>query len=263
MNIPAEIEPVLTDWQIQIREIIDLDRIDSVYIGGGIALGEFTPAWSDIDLCCLMVRPVQASESDDLAELHNRLEKTYLQDRESDWNSQSLMDAIYVPVEMVKDVGCHGTYFSVRTGSSMWVSRNISGFARMIMTDHPLCWYGEQTAFNPPRPSDLAKQTGMIIERLLSPPPDRLGKASWIVLKLCDAARTIAFWRDHTLLPKSAALRHEIEKGSQFSAAYQLALDCRDRDTRFARSHTADLQKHFEATRLGAAQVLQDLLARE
>ena len=69
--------------------------------------------------------------------------------------------------------------------------------------------------------------------------------AIWLAGMLHWAARSLVFWRDGTMLSKSASLEHEIARGSSFADAFQLALQIRREGSAVAARHHSELERYY------------------
>ncbi len=70
--------------------------------------------------------------------------------------------------------------------------------------------------------------------------------SAWLAGMAHWAARCLIFWRDGKMLAKSAALRHEIDRGSAFADAFQLALMVRTEGRGAAEQYRTQLLRHLE-----------------
>src|SRR5262245_36325848 len=72
MNLPQDVTGMLEALLPGIRNVLG-DNLVGIYLRGSLALGDFIPATSDIDVLVVTMRPVGDAEFGALADLHARL----------------------------------------------------------------------------------------------------------------------------------------------------------------------------------------------
>ena len=77
MNLPQDVTAMLDALRSGIQEALG-DNLVGVYLRGSLALGDFIPATSDIDVLAVTARPVGDEEFATLADLHARLSASSL-----------------------------------------------------------------------------------------------------------------------------------------------------------------------------------------
>jgi hypothetical protein len=75
-RVPLVIQPLIESYTVQLSECLP-GILNSFYMVGSIALGEFNPLYSDIDFVALVTRSMTAQEIQVLRELHRSLEQCF------------------------------------------------------------------------------------------------------------------------------------------------------------------------------------------
>ena len=262
MSLPKEVKSVLAQWLPSVLEELD-SKIRSVFIGGGVALGDFAPASSDIDTYVVLSTPLLKEDSLLIDRIHDELKERFIHQRIGGWQSDELMQVEYFPIGLAEDAEGEWLYYSVRIKHSMWVNKNISPFSRYIVAEYGIHYYGEPVSFARPTREKLLHQLNRQVESWLSPPSERLNQDYWMTLQICLIARSIVFLRHGLVLSKTAALKHEIDANSPFVEAYQMALFYRENGPVWGRNHLVEIRNSFNTVRVIAANLVRQLIDAE
>ncbi|MGQ0513017.1 nucleotidyltransferase domain-containing protein, partial [Bacillus sp. D-CC] len=87
--LPKEVEQLMEQYIVGLKEIFLDEKIVGVYIYGSIALGAFHAETSDVDFVTVISDPVNEAEKQQLVELHKKLSGSTLGKR---------MDGMYIPL---------------------------------------------------------------------------------------------------------------------------------------------------------------------
>jgi hypothetical protein len=258
-NLPPEARILLDGWLPRVREALQ-KSLRSVYLGGGLALGDFAPGWSDVDVCVVLEREIAPAEAGRIAAVHDEIYEQFLKRREGGWRSGQAVEGGYVPRRVCgapeASARCLRVWGSVR---EVEVGEPISPFDRLVLSRHGLRLEGEEVAFAPPRRERLRDQLEEDLRALEDEEIRERASPIWLAGTLMAVARSIVFWRDGDLLGKTPALRREIGAGSPFADAFRAALACRVAGSATAASREQKLRFAFRGAAGPAAALLRSL----
>ncbi|MHC4472724.1 MAG: nucleotidyltransferase domain-containing protein [Planctomycetota bacterium] len=257
-DLPDPVRKALAAWCSVIEDHLG-DRVAATLLHGGMALGEFAPGWSDVDVCVALRGEVPGDEAARLgralADLHDR----FVQEGEAGWASGQFVEG---PLLLREDLAAPPAPPRPRwVASAEGLVREEGGglrpFDRYQLARFGRLLSGEPVPVAPPSREDLRVQLREDLRALDEPPPDR---PIWLAAMLHWMARSLAFWRDGEFLTKTAALEREIEAGSRFSDAFRLALDLRQRGSAACAAHLDALRAAFRDTAPAVASNLRERL---
>lgn len=87
--LPTEVQQLMEQYTVELKEIFLDEKIVEVYIYGSIALGAFHVETSDVDFVTVISDSVNEAEKQQLVELHKKLSGSTLGNR---------MDGMYIPL---------------------------------------------------------------------------------------------------------------------------------------------------------------------
>lgn len=243
-TIPSEVVTILEWWTPRITTILRA-KLRSLTLFGSVTLGDFMPGWSDVDVCVVVGEPVTAIEHIQIERMHAVMRDRFIHYQAGGWQSGQAIEAVYLPTGV----------------ETPWtVTQSIPPFDRYLLAHAGIRIAGERVAFAPPTRNELVAQTQQELWPLIEPAEGCLEDPIWLAGMLQWLARTIAFWRDGTLLSKTVALQREIAAGSPFTDAYALTLRLRREGSAAAHAHYTELREAFCATAPPAAGLLSQLV---
>jgi hypothetical protein len=92
MDARLDQAPVVASFAQAVRSVVD---VIAFYAGGSLAMGDFRPGVSDLDLAAVMVRPLDDEACEHLRELHEVTQR--------DEPSAAKLHCAYVPVDEIAD----------------------------------------------------------------------------------------------------------------------------------------------------------------
>ncbi len=256
-HIPPVVAHILDWWLPEIQSCLG-HRLRSVMLHGSVTLDDFMPRWSDVDVCVVLTTPITQGEAQVIGTIHDQMRHRFIDEGEGSWESGQAVEGCYIPADLAANVVLQMPCYSAGGSTRKWaVCHPVSPFDRYILAHfgHPVA--GERVMFTPPSMQDLASQTEQDLGPLRTWSDDLEQSAIWMAGMLHWIARSLVFWREGTMLSKSGALRHEIQRGSAFASAFHLALEIREAGSATAASHYADLRRHFGQTARPAAREVE------
>ena len=254
-NLPKEVDSLLTWWLPRVKQILGT-KLRCVKIGGSVALGDFSPLSSDVDVYVVVSKTLSDDESREVGRVHDVMRECFIEQCEGGWRSHELMEAHYMPYELAGETTTAMRYFSVRTNSALWGEWRLSPFSRYVAARYGLHYCGEHLALAQPDRRGLIEQILRQTRSWESPSDRRLSDAAWMAGQIQLMARSITFLRDGSVLSKTVALRREIDSGSPFAAAYETALLFREHGLAWADQHLERIREGFESIRLAASRIV-------
>ena len=262
--MPKEAAAVLEWWLPRAQEIL-ARKLHSVMLYGSVCLDGFEPAWSDVDMCTVVLEPVTEDDAAALNRVHEDMEARFIQQGQGGWRSTQILEGEYIPAELVTEPGAAGMCYIATTGHrERRACTPLSAFYRYMLAHHGLCYAGERVAFAPPSREALLREARELMltgsRALLR--PDHADAASAISMTgvIQDIARTAVFWRDGEMLSKGAALEREIANRGPFADAYRLALQLRKAGSATCDDHRTEVRAKFLDIVGPAASMLDGLL---
>lgn len=227
-EIPPVVRTLLEWWQPRVRDVLG-DKIASMALHGSVALGDFAPRWSDVDVCVVLRGALSAGEESRLERISADMDARFIERGADRWVSGQAVEAAYVEEQMVAvpDDGPPPP------------------FDRLVLSRFSLELCGGPAAFAPPTPPQLRSQLRSDLGDLRAPIEER--SAIWLAGTLAWIARSLVFWRDGELVSKGIALEREIAAGSTFADAFRLGLAVRQAGSRRAAEHDSELRAAFAA----------------
>ena len=256
-HISTDVRQILVWWLSGVRACLG-EKLRTVMLHGSVALDDFCPRWSDVDVCVLLESPITPEEGDVVGALHDELERCFIGGGDGSWESGQAVEGSYIPVALATDPSLAMPCYTAGGTTRRWaVEHPISPFDRYILAHFGFPFVGDHVSFIPPDADDLIEQTDRELEGLRGWNENSSQSAIWMAGMLHWTARSLVFWRDDRMLSKSAALRHEIERGSEFASAFALALDIRRTGSATAADHTQELQRRFTEVARPAAREIE------
>ena len=236
METPDEAREILGWWLPRITSILGANLIN-VTLHGSVTLQDYNPAWSDIDVCVVVDKPVSENTGRQIGLIHDRMRATYLDS--GTWRSGQVIEGYYIPLEMAGDKNlCNSCYIAGGTTRKWAVCNPVMPFDRYMLAHFGKACVGETVFFAGPAEEDL-KQQCMDDLKHVRVYEDQ--SAIWLAGMLHWLARSLVFWRDGQMLSKSAALQREIDSNSRYREAFKLALALRRAGSTVAGEHFAEL----------------------
>ncbi len=259
IRIPKAVGSLMEYWLLRVRPVVAA-KLQAVYLGGGVALGDFAPKWSDLNTCVVLAAPLTPDEAQQLTALHGELEKLFVERRTSDWQSWRGIACTFLPRQAAGDAESSASCYSIREGSGRWCMRRaLPAFERYVLSRRGILWMGEDVDFAPPRREELALETRAEMEML-----ERLGGGKRGALALACAvqnlARSLSFWRAKRLISKTEALEAASVEGRPFAAEFGFALALREQGIVGINAHNEVLRQNFDALASAGARELESLL---
>ena len=255
MRIPAPARQIVERWTREVRDALS-DALVGVQIGGSLALDDFQPGWSDVDLFAVLARPASASDVERIRRIHAALCRDFVDAGRGGWESGQAVECVFLTREMATEPDLRGVCcVAGDNGAERVEDWALLPFDRHVLARFGRHLCGERTAFAPSRPEDLRAQTASGVAQL---DPARADRESpiWLASVLHWLARSIVFWRDGEALSKTAALDREIARDSPFAQEFELARSIRRQGSRTATGHEAELRRAFRDVASRAADQL-------
>jgi predicted nucleotidyltransferase len=254
-RIPRAARPALAAWVGEMLAILGGDA-SSVLLLGGLALGDFAPRWSDLDVCVVARRLPDDRALARLDEVHRRLVGRFVEGGEGGWASSQFVEGVVLLADLLRGARGRGRGVAIHDGRvRAYEAATLEPFDRLVLHGHGIPLVGNAPEVAPPSEADLAGQLRRDLDRFeLAGRPSPVRRAAL----LHWAARSLVFWRDGELVGKSEALAREIRRGDAPAEAFALALACREEGTASAQAAAEPLRRLFDAAR----PVLLDTLAR-
>jgi hypothetical protein len=261
--IPPPVESILQWWFPCIQQVLDA-KLKSVYLYGSITLDDYNPAWSDVDACVVLEKPVTDQEAKSIFLIHDEMKQEFLDESGSKadgWQSGQVVEAIYVSESLADNAAgkemCALAFGGTRKRESSTLG---SAYDRYMLHHHSLLWWGEKIVFAAPSWQSQVEQSREDLVTLKIWDPVNASPI-WLAGMIHWIARAIVFYRDGTMMSKSAALRHEIAKASPFASAFELALKVRELGSATAAQFHSELKEEFTAIAGPAATAIEEYLA--
>ena len=255
-TLPAEIRPAV---QAYLRLLLDVlgHGVDEVILYGGVVLGDFAPAWSDVDVCTVIRQGMTGDEEERLRLAQAELFRTFVDERAHGWGSRQLVDGPILGADLVAAEGRRGPAWRVENGELAYAPQaELQPFDRYQIHGFGLRLFGRAVAIGPPSRDALRRQLRIDLDRLEVP---RLERPVWLASMLHWMARSLVFWRDGEFLGKTQALEREIMKGTALSEAFALAMALRRQGPEACAAHHEALRAHFQAVAPRVLEVLVPL----
>jgi len=251
-----EIAPILAWWLPRVHECLG-DKIHTILLYGSATLGDFCPRWSDVDVCVVLQSPITQEEGESVGDIHDRMYDRFVSGGAEGWESGQGVEGPYIPIELVEDESVEAPCYSAGGTTRKWeVCQPISPFDRYILAHFSRALSGSSVSFRPPSELSLAAQTEADLAALQA--WDRAAQSAiWLAGMLHWAARSLVFWRDGTMLPKSAALEREIAQNSPFADVFRLALAIRREGSAVAARHHQELKRYYSQMALDLANEIE------
>jgi hypothetical protein len=187
---------------------------------GGAPLGDFAPAWSDVDVCVIVRSGIEAPEATRLARIREELHRRFVLGGEGGWRSGQGVEAVYVAEPALATL-------------------KPFDLLSLSLCGHVLS--GERIEVPVPAREDLV---GQLLEDVgaLEAAGETPHTAIWHAAMLHWIARSLVYWREGELVSKTAALERVIAEGGPLSEAFRLALRVRMEGSAAAASHEDELR---------------------
>ena len=262
-GIPPSVGCMLDWWLPEVRSCLD-EKLRAVLLFGSVALDDFCPGWSDVDVCVVLDTPITRSEGDAVGAIHDEMRRRFIDGGDGSWLSGQAIEGSYIPAELAADSSLRVPCYTAGGSTRKWAVGNpLSPFDRYMLAHHARPVAGERVAFTPPSASDLVGQSEHDLAGLRNWNENSEQSAIWMAGMLHWIARSIVFWRDGRMLSKSDALRHEIERGAEFADAFALSLEIRQAGSATAAARHAELRRHFDDVVHPAAREIERYMRSE
>ncbi len=241
-SLPPSVGAVLRAWVDRLREVVG-DALYGVRLYGGVALGEFAPRWSDVDVGVALTRGLVPAEVEALALAQVELYERFVVHHESGWSSPQLVEGMCVSADLLRGADGRGRGWQLGAMGVVEVAdAGLEPFDRLLLALHGIRILGPRLTVAPPSDRALRAQLRHDLDRLeLSARPSSV----WMAGMLHWAARSLAYWRDGLILPKGKALAREIGRGGPLTPAFVLGRRLRDEGPAAGAVHEAELRSIF------------------
>jgi hypothetical protein len=251
LDLPPAAGVLLDAWIAGAREILG-DRLVAVRLHGGLAIGDFAPGWSDVDVCAVLAGAPTEEDLRALGALGAGLHHRFVIDGEAGWWSGQAVEALLLTREVL--AGRSGPVVDVEGSRGEWRPLpELPAFERLWASRFGRTLQGEDLAVTPPRHEDLrARLEGDL--RIVRTADGR--SPIWHAGILAWMARSLAFWCGDALLGKTEALRREQERDSPLAEGFAVAAAMRREGSGACAERRDDLRAAFRA----CAPVVDELL---
>lgn len=246
-HLPSEVASILDWWLPRVCGVFD-NHLRSVFLFGGVALGEFAPGWSDVDTYLIVREPVTREQAEEMNAILAEMDERFLKQGANGWQSGQAVQGAVVTMEQAAEVGrAEMCFYAWGSQGTREHCDPFSAFDRYMLAHHRKLLWGEDVSVAPPSRQALVEMTLETLESFFADAGRTADTQGPIMLAglLHWAARSLVFWRDGVMLAKSAALRHESDSGSPFADAFQLALDVREKGSAHASTYDTALRDAF------------------
>jgi hypothetical protein len=259
-DLPAPVRRVLDWWLGQVRPVLG-ENLRSVLVGGGVALGDFQPRWSDVDICVVLEVPTDEVTDARLHVVHDQMRDRFIAGRAEGWQSFQAVEATYVPVLVAELPGAEAPCFVASGTTRVRQLRDpMAPFERLVFARRGVRYVGEPTDFRPPTTQQLRDDLRAHLRTIAHPSAGMRDSGLWLVSQIGWMARSTLFWRNEELVGKTPALERLAgaadDPGSRHYAA---ALNVRRQSPEVARAHAAELRASFDALASAADATLRQL----
>jgi predicted nucleotidyltransferase len=238
-----EVIKLLNWWQPKIQDILG-SKIKSIELFGSVALGDYQPSSSDVDVCTVVEGEITNEEGQRIGQVHDEMRQRFINEGVEGLKLRQVIEGPYVPIELTKDSKAIGYCYIAGGKTRKWAECNpITAFDRYSICHVGKCIFGDAVSFTPPTRDELIEHLNQGLDGLLTASLEHLNSSYWLAEMLTFLARSLVFWRDGIMLSKTMALQQEIEAQTPFSQAFNLALQFRQRKS------DMDLPSHDELLR--------------
>lgn len=258
-DVPAVVEKLLEWWLERVQEALQ-EQVQNVTRFGGVAPGEFAPAWSDVDVCVMVDGDVTTKDAQRLTAVHDEMCDRYVGKRDSAWPSTSVVERFYVAAGVAAEQDASERCFVGFGRTRKVVDRDpLSPFDRLQLSQAGMVYFGEPVTFRPPLRESLRGQLKGALKYLREPVKKQADSSLWNMELIDWIARSIIFWRDDRLIGENAALRELIDEHHPFCDASQLALAVREGAAEMMAERASALKRAFLAIAYPAAETINRL----
>jgi len=244
-TFPVGVASLLQWWLERVCPTLG-EKLRTVCVHGSLALDDFCSGWSDVDVCVVVNDPVSGTEAQALGAIHDEMGDRFIRAHAAGWRSGQAIEGCYIPEPLLRDASCQmPCYVAGDCAGRLSTAHPLPPFDREVLARFGRRLLGPPVAFARPTREALAEQTARMLAQIrgqVSGSPSAIwlcGIQHWL-------ARSLVFWRDGDLLSKSAALSRELEQGSPFAVAFELALRIREEGSDVASQHRAALRRQFD-----------------
>jgi len=203
----AEVNVVLGELLAGVQRILGAD-LRGMYLYGSLALGDFTPHRSDIDVVVVTAEAPEDDQAAALQVLHSDLAARYVP-----WGAE--LEVTYMPQRALRRYDpAHARYPSIQRGETLVVEQHDSGgiIQRHVLREHGITLVGPpiREQIDPIDPDDLRRDVLAIGREWLAalhadPRPLRhQGYQGYVVMTICRMLYTLQFG---TVVSKPTACR--------------------------------------------------------
>ena len=251
---------IIEGWMAPVRAALG-EKLVGVTVTGSLALDDFQPGWSDVDLVAVLGGPITSGEVAELDRIHADIGRMYIDEGRDGWISGQGLQCCYLTADVAHSPGlraacCEGG----DRGAEAVGADPLLPFDRHVLSRFGRPLLGDPVGFEPPGIEALRVQSASEADWL---DPARAARESpiWLAAVMHWLARTIVFWRDGADLGKTTALEREIARGSPFTEEFALALRIRRQGSRAAAGHERELREVFRRVASPSAVLIGGLLA--
>ena len=203
----AEVNVVLGELLAGVQRILGAD-LRGMYLYGSLALGDFTPHRSDIDVVVVTAGALADDQAAALQVLHSDLAARYVP-----WGAE--LEVTYMPQRALRRYDpANARYPSIQRGETLVVEQHDSGgiIQRHVLREHGITLVGPpiREQIDPIDPADLRRDVLAIARKWLAalhadPRPLRhQGYQGYVVMTICRMLYTLQFG---TVVSKPTACR--------------------------------------------------------
>ena len=234
---------LLNWWQPRIQDILG-SKIKSIVLFSSVALGDYQPSSSDVDVCTVVEGDITLEQGQRIGQVHDEMRQRFINEGVKGLKLRQIIEGPYVPVELTRDSKAIGYCYIAGGKTRKWAECNpITAFDRYSICHVGERFFGDTISFAPPTRDELIEHLNQGLDGISAASPESLKSSYWLAEMLTFLARSLVFWRDRVMRSKTRALQQEIEAQTPFSPTFNLALQFRQRKS------DMDLPSHNELLR--------------
>lgn len=234
---------LLNWWQPRIQDILG-SKIKSIVLFGSVALGDYQPLSSDVDVCTVVEGDITREQGQRIGQVHDEMRQRFINEGVEGLKLRQVIEGPYVPVELTRDSKAVSYCYIAGGKTRKWAECNpITAFDRYSICHVGKCIFGDTISFSLPTRGELFEHLNQGLDGISATSPEWLKSSYWQAEMLMFLARSLVFWRDGIMLSKTMALQQEIEAQTPFSKAFNLAFQFRQKKSGM------DLPSHNELLR--------------
>ncbi len=252
-----EVRFILNWYLPKIRKTFKTE-IRSIILSGSAVLDDFTPTWSDVDICFVFHNDIKKEHFEQIKKINKSFDKDF---NIRSWKSGQFIEGYFISSNYLLNKKAEDQYINF-SGSYTEISfgKALNAVEKYQLSQFGKFLYGEKLDIETPEKKYIIKQIHNELKMNFNDIEIDNKSAIYLTGIWHWLARSIVFLRDRKYLSKSDALKHEIKTNSQFKDIFKLSLKLRKKGSKTTYKYLNQLKNLYTIHHTNVCSIMNKLI---